>query len=100
MKALHYTLLVVILILVVGLALAVTRPDKESFNKHIAEISAAEDGNLIERVGGKMLTAQALLTSDYCDYRLWALVKVRRGAHEARFLGIAGHWFLLSENDD
>jgi hypothetical protein len=91
-------LAVVIALLVVALAMALSRPDEASFRRHMEKVSVPEDGNLIDQVRGSLISAQARLTTDYRDYRLWATAEVSRGSRHESYLGLFGIWISTSSD--
>jgi hypothetical protein len=91
--------IVLISLLVLALAMAVTCPDKASFKKHMEEVSAPDGGNILDKARGHVLTAQALLTAEYHDHKLWATAQVTRGSRHESYLGLFGVWINLSDDD-
>ncbi len=92
MKALPAAILVLLLIVT---ALAVSRPDRASFDRFIGRAAEAPDGNLLQRAGAAIATLQAHLTTQYHDHALWATAEVTVGSRHERYLGVAGTWIRL-----
>jgi hypothetical protein len=88
-------------ILACALVLVVSCPDEASFHRHLAKLDQndAED-NLLQRAGESVGRAQAKLTADYQDHRLWATVEATRGTERQRWLGVLGMWLLMSSTTD
>ncbi len=91
------TLLIVILVLILILtALAVSKPDRASFDQFVAQTTAVPGGNLLQRAGAALATMRAHMTSEYHDHALWATAEAVVNGRHARYLGIAGTWITLS----
>ncbi|NOZ78430.1 MAG: hypothetical protein GXP48_04460 [Acidobacteria bacterium] len=95
------TLLVVILVLLlVFAALAVSRPDQASFEQFLGRTAAAPGGNLLQRAGAALAEMRARMTSEYHDHALWATGEAVVNGRHQRYLGIAGTWITLSSGEN
>ena len=94
------TLLVVILVLIlIFAALAVSRPDQASFDQFLGRAAAVPGGNLLQRAGAALAEMRARMTTEYHDHALWATGEAVVNGRHQRYLGIAGTWIRLSSGE-
>ncbi len=95
MKLLIKALIGTVLVVVVALALVLTCPDKEDFNRWAKRSLKPEAGSTMDKAKGTALSTEARWTADYEGHVLWATVDAYQGTTKQRFLGVAGTWFRL-----
>jgi hypothetical protein len=89
-----------VLVVGVAVALALTRPDEDSFKRWAKSNITPESGSVVKQAKGMALTAQAKWTADYESHFLWATVDAYQGSARQRFIGVAGTWFQLGEREE
>ncbi len=94
MKAVLITAFIVIAAV---LALALSCPDEQSFDRWIEKTSHNESDSLMAQAGDKVLSTQEQLTAKYDTKVLWASVETRHGMAKARYIGLFGMWFEIAE---
>ena len=86
-----------IVLVAVTLVLAVSCPDKESFDRWAKKTQASKSESGLQKAKGKALAAQADWTANYRDFILWATVEAYQGGKQHRYLGVLWIWIDLGE---
>lgn len=84
----------VMLLLIAFMAMR-SRPDAESFQRHMVRHSGQATGKSFANAIGRSMTVAAMSTIDheYIDYGFFSVVRFPE--QQATFIGIAGAWFRL-----
>ncbi len=91
------TLITAFIVIAAVIALAFSCPDEQSFDRWIKKTSHDENDSLMDQAGDKVVSTQEQLTAKYDSKVLLATVETRRGVGKARYIGLFGMWFEITE---
>lgn len=91
-------LIVLVLILTVLVAAAVTNPSREEFiNWGVAEIRSQAESDLERIFGGAVAAPMLELQTTAADYVFFSIFTLEKSDSELKYLGIFNSFFALSE---
>jgi len=91
-------LIMLVIILVVFLAAAVTNPAREDFiNWGVAEIRSQAESDIERIFGGAVAAPMLELQTEDEDYVFFSIFTLEKSNSEVRYLGIFNNFFALGE---
>jgi len=91
-------LIVLVMILAVLVAAAVTNPSREAFiNWGVAEIRSQAESDVERIFGGAVAAPMLELQTDVDDYVFFSIFTLEKPESEVKYLGIFNNFFSLSQ---
>jgi hypothetical protein len=92
------TLIILVLLLTILVAAAVTNPSREAFiNWGVAEIRSQAESDIERIFGGAVAAPMLELQTDVEDYVFFSVFTLEKSDSEAKYLGIFNSFFALGE---